>query len=66
MINPLQILFDLTESFYGTTQQLWNWLNTDLYIGVLPPFSAFDLIFSWGTMVVILIAVLAKKLVPLL
>jgi hypothetical protein len=63
MINPLQILFDLTESFYTTNQSLFNWLGTDInLIGIT--FSPFDIIFSWGTLVVIIGAVMFKKLVP--
>jgi hypothetical protein len=64
MINPLQILFDLTESFYSMTQSLWNWFSTDItLIGIT--FSPFDIIFSWASLVIILGAVLFKKLVPL-
>jgi hypothetical protein len=64
MINPLQILFDFTESFYSTTQSLFNWFNTDINVlGSI--FSPFDIIFSWGTLVFIIGAVLVKKLVPL-
>ena len=64
MINPLQILFDFTESFYSTTQSLFNWFNTDINVlGSI--FSPFDIIFSWGTLVFIIGAVLIKKLVPL-
>ena len=65
MINPLQILFDLTESFYSTTQSLWKWFSSDItLIGIT--FSPFDIIFSWGTLIVIILAVITKKLVPLL
>jgi hypothetical protein len=64
MINPLQILFDFTEIFYSTTQSLFNWFSTDINIlGSI--FSPFDIIFSWGTLVFIIGAVLVKKLVPL-
>jgi hypothetical protein len=64
MINPLQILFDFTESFYSTTQSLFNWFNTDINVlGSI--FTPFDIIFSWGTLVFIIGAVLIKKLVPL-
>jgi hypothetical protein len=64
MINPLQILFDLTDSFYSTTQSLFNWFNTDInLLGSI--FTPFDIIFSWGTLVFIIGAVLVKKLVPL-
>jgi hypothetical protein len=63
MINPFQILFDLTESFYTTTQSLFNWLGNDInLLGIT--FSPFDIIFSWGTLVVIIGAVMFKKLVP--
>jgi hypothetical protein len=64
MINPFQILFELTESFYGTTEALFNWFSDDItLIGIT--FSPFDIIFSWATLVVIIIAVMVKKLVPL-
>jgi hypothetical protein len=65
-MNPLQVLFDFTINFYQTTQSLWNWFSTDIRIGTFPAFSAFDLIFSWGTLSFIILAVLAKKVVPLL
>lgn len=64
-MNPLQILFDFTDAFYSTTQSLFEWFNTDIsLLGI--SFSAFDIIFSWATLVVIIIAVLSKKLVPLI
>lgn len=63
-MNPLQILFDYTISFYTTMENLWNWFSTPIsLLGVT--FAPFDIIFSWGTLVVIILAVLAKKLVPL-
>jgi hypothetical protein len=65
MINPLQILFDFTELFYYTTEQLFDWFSTDIEILDMT-FSPFDIIFSWATLVVIIVAVLAKKLVPLI
>jgi hypothetical protein len=66
MINPLQILFEFTESFYSTTQSLFNWFNTDITIGTFPSFTPFEVVFSWATLSFILIAVIVKKLVPLL
>jgi hypothetical protein len=65
MINPFQILFDFTESFYSTTASLWNWFSSDISLFGFSPFSPFDIIFSWATLVVIIIAVMVKKLVPL-
>jgi hypothetical protein len=63
-MNPFQVLFDFTISFYQTTSSLWNWFSTDINLLGLT-FSPFDMIFSWATLVVIILAVLAKKVVPL-
>lgn len=64
MINPFTILFDLTESFYIMTDNLFQWFNTDInLLGIT--FTPFSIIFSWATLVVIISAVLVKKLVPL-
>jgi hypothetical protein len=64
-MNPLQILFDFTESFYSTTQSLFNWFSNDITILGFSPFSPFDIIFSWATLGIIIVAVFVKKLVPL-
>lgn len=63
-MNPLQTLFDYTISFYTTMGNLWDWLSKPITLLGLT-FAPFDIIFSWATLVVILLAVLAKKLVPL-
>jgi hypothetical protein len=63
-MNPLQILFDFTESFYSTMGFLFEWFSTEITIlGVT--FTPFSIIFSWFTLVFIIGAVLIKKLVPL-
>ena len=63
-MNPFQILFDLTTSFYSVMTSLFTWFADDInLIGIT--FSPFDIIFNWITLSAILIAVMVKNLVPL-
>jgi hypothetical protein len=66
MINPLQILFNLTESFYSMTDSLFTWFNTNITIAGIGTFTPFSIIFNWGTLVLIIGAVMLKKVVPFL
>jgi len=63
-MNPLQVLFDYTLSFYSTMNNLWEWFSKPISIIGLPTFTPFDIIFSWGTLALIILAVLIKKVVP--
>jgi hypothetical membrane protein len=64
-MNPLQVLFDFTISFYQTTTSLWNWFSNDISL-LGSTFTPFQMIFNWGTLIFIVLAVLAKKVVPLI
>lgn len=63
MTNPLQLLFEFSTSFYSTMESLYIWFSTDITLLDIT-FCPFDIIFSWGTLSVILLAVMVKKLVP--
>lgn len=63
-MNPLLILYELTESFYQTMSSLFQWFSTNItLLGIT--FTPFQVIFSWATLGIILVAVLVKQLVPL-
>jgi hypothetical protein len=64
MLDPLQLMFDFTENFYSTMGSLYLWFTDDIdLLGIT--FTPFDILFSWATLVIILGAVIFKKLVPL-
>lgn len=63
-MNPFQVLFDLTLTFYSTMGDLWEWFSSDIELLGLT-FTPFDIIFSWATLGAIILAVLVKKVVPL-
>jgi hypothetical protein len=65
-MNPLQILFDLTIQFYTMTEQLWLWMNNQTLTILGLNFTPFQLIFNWGTLSIIILAVISKKVVPFL
>jgi hypothetical protein len=60
------ILLEFTTSFYTMIAQLFNWLTTQPINVIGITFTPFELLFNWGTLAVILIAVISKKLVPFL
>jgi hypothetical protein len=63
-MNPLAILFDFTTSFYSVMIDLWEWFSTDIDLLGLT-FTPFEIIFNWVVLGAIIIAVIAKKVVPL-
>ena len=63
-MNPFQALFDFTLDFYSVMQSLWDWFSTDIDLLGLT-FTPFEMIFNWVVLGAIIIAVIAKKVVPL-
>jgi hypothetical protein len=60
----MQVILGLTETFFITMGSLWTWLSTDIDFGIIIA-SPIDIMFSWVSLSVILVAIVIKKVVPL-
>jgi hypothetical protein len=73
MSEFLIFIIESMEAFYSLTGSLLDWLTDTLEIGAITilgiefpgfEFIPINIIFSWGTLVVVLGIVMYKKLVP--
>lgn len=61
----MEVIIGLGETFYTTMGFLWDWLSTDIEIPGILTASPIDMMFSWVSLGVILVAIIIKKVVPL-
>ena len=61
----MDTIIGLTETFYETMGSLWTWLSTDIEIPGIITATPIEMMFSWVSLGVILLAIMIKQLVPL-
>lgn len=60
----LIILTDITETFYSSMGALTTWLQTDIEIPGIITASPLEMLTSWVSLSILVLAILIKKLVP--
>lgn len=60
----IETLIDATAAFFTSFGALTTWFETDIEIPGIITASPLDMLLSWPTLSIIVLAVIIKKLVP--